>query len=345
MIVVRTPFRLPLGGGGTDLPSYYKKYEGFLITAAINKYMFININLPAIVDKIKINYSKTEVVGLDEVDKIEHNIVRETLRYLKVRQPIEIHSMADLSGGTGMGSSSSYTVGLLKALNLMLRRYVPVHVLAEEACKIEIDLIGKPIGKQDQYAAAFGGIIQLEIDQLGNVTVTPLHLDHEIIYELENRLLMFYTDIERDANKILAEQSEKIAKGSMIAEKTKKEEVDDGETAVQAMHKIKEIGREVKRALEKGEVDQFGKLLNEHWMVKKGVSDQMTNSQIDEWYEIAMTNGALGGKIMGAGGGGFFVFCVGNGKRKHLRKTLENAGLKYMDFKFDWEGSKELVNI
>ena len=345
MIVVRTPFRLPLGGGGTDLPSYYKKYEGYLITAAINKYMFININLPAIVDKIKINYSKTEVVGLDEIDKIQHDIVRETLKYLKVRQPIEIHSMADLSGGTGMGSSSSYTVGLLKALNLMLRRYVPVQILAEEACKIEIDLIGKPIGKQDQYAAAFGGIIQLEIDQLGNVTVTPLHLDHEIIYELENRLLMFYTDIERDANKILAEQSEKIAKGSMIAEKTKKAEADDGEAAVQAMHKIKEIGREVKRALEKGEVDQFGKLLNEHWMVKKGVSDQMSNSQIDEWYEIAMTNGALGGKIMGAGGGGFFVFCVGNGKRKHLRKTMENAGLKYMDFKFDWEGSKELVNI
>ena len=345
MIIVRTPFRLPLGGGGTDLPSYYKKYGGFLITAAINKYMFININLPAIVDKIKINYSKTEIVGLDEIDKIQHDIVRETLRYLKVKQPIEIHSMADLSSGTGMGSSSSYTVGLLKALNLMLRRYVPVQVLAEEACRIEIDLIGKPIGKQDQYAAAFGGIIQMEIDQLGNVSVTPLRLDHEVIYELENRLLMFYTDIERDANKILAEQSEKIAKGSMVTKKMKNEVVDDGEVALQAMHKIKEIGHEVKKALEKGEVDQFGRLLNDHWMVKKSISNQMTNSQIDQWYEIAINNGALGGKIMGAGGGGFFLFCVGNGKRKHLRKALEDAGLKYMDFKFDWEGSKELVNI
>ena len=344
MIVVRTPFRLPLGGGGTDLPSYYKKYEGFLVTAAINKYMFINLNLPAIVDKIKINYSKTEIVGLDEIGEIEHDIVRETLRYLKIKQPLEIHSMADLSGGTGMGSSSSYTVGLLKALNLMLRRYVPVQTLAEEACRIEIDLIGKPIGKQDQYAAAFGGIIQLEIDQLGNVTVTPLHLDHEIIYELENRLLMFYTDIERDANKILAEQSDKIAKASGVAEVSKKK-TDDAESTVQAMHKIKEIGREVKRALEKGEVDQFGKLLHQHWLVKKSISNQMSNPEIDEWYNTALANGALGGKIMGAGGGGFFLFCVGNGKRKHLRKTLENAGLRYMNFRFDWEGSKELVNI
>lgn len=345
MIVVRTPFRLPLGGGGTDLPSYYKKYEGLLVTAAINKYMYININLPAIVDKIKINYSKTEIVGLDDIGKIEHNIVRETLRYLKVRQPIEIHSMADLSGGTGMGSSSSYTVGLLKALNLMLRRYVPVQVLAEEACKIEIDLIGKPIGKQDQYAAAFGGIIQLEIDQLGNVKVIPLHLDHEVIYELENRLLMFYTDIERDANQILAEQSEKIARGALSPGKTKKEKADDGEAAIQAMHRIKEIGREVQATLENGDVDQFGKLLNEHWKVKKSISEQMSSRDIDKWYDLAMSNGALGGKIMGAGGGGFLLFCVGNGKRKHLRKTLEEAGLRYMDFRFDWEGSKELVNI
>lgn len=346
MIVVRTPFRLPLGGGGTDLPSYYKKYEGFLVTAAINKYMFININLPAIIDKIKINYSKTEVVGVGEVDKIEHNIVRETLRYLKLNRPIEIHSMADLSGGTGMGSSSSFTVGLLKALNLMLRRYVSVQVLAEEACKIEIDLIGKPIGKQDQYAAAYGGIIQLEIDQLGNVNVTPLHLDHEIVYELENRLLMFYTDIERDADKILAEEGEKIARGARgVDTVTKKEKIDGSDTAVHGMHKIKEIGKEVKKVLEKGDVDQFGKLLNEHWQVKRALSSQMTNQQIDKWYEIAMANGALGGKIMGAGGGGFFLFCVGNGKRKHLRRTLEIAGLRYMDFKFDWEGSKELVNI
>jgi len=357
MIVVRTPFRLPLGGGGTDLPSYYKRYEGFIVTAAINKYMFINLNEPAIVDKIKINYSKTEIVRLNEVDKIQHEIVRESLNYLEIKRPIEISSMADLSAGTGMGSSSSYTVGLLRALNAMLRRYITVQELAEEACKIEIDLIGKPIGKQDQYAAAFGGIVQLEIDEIGNVKVTPLQLDHEIIYELENRLMMFYTNIERDANEILGEQSSKIkieaGKGGRGEAGTGRagdlEKGGRGEdekiNTVEAMHKIKAIGYEVKDALLKGDVCAFGKLLHEHWLTKKQVSTKMSNSDIDAWYELAMANGAMGGKVMGAGGGGFMIFCVEEGKRRHLRKTLESAGLRYMDFNFDWEGSKTLVNI
>jgi D-glycero-alpha-D-manno-heptose-7-phosphate kinase len=402
MIVVRAPFRLPLGGGGTDLPSYYQKYEGFLITAAINKYMFININEPAIVNKIKVNYSKVEIVELDEVKNLKHEIVRESLNYLKIKRPLEISSMADLSAGTGMGSSSSYTVGLLQGLNTLLRRHISLKELAEEACKVEIELIGKPIGKQDQYAAAFGGIIQLDIDRLGNVVVTPLTLDNEIIYELENRLMMFYTNIERDANEILDEQSRKISmedevrgreragvgdkeslrqgekwsNGEMEKEnrkqklevrsqksvgsrevaceqstvKSEQERTEsmghgaEGNTVV-AMHRIKEIGYEVKEALTKGDVCGFGKLLNEHWLVKKSVSNKMSNSQIDNWYELAMKNGALGGKVMGAGGGGFMLFCVSNGKRKHLRKTLEEAGLKYMDFKFDWEGVKTLVNI
>lgn len=331
MIVVRAPFRLPLGGGGTDLPSYYKKYEGFLITAAINKYMFISINEPAVIDKIKINYSKVEIVDVQNIDSIKHEIVREALKYLKIKKPIEIASMADLSAGTGMGSSSSYTVGLLKGLNQMLRRYISVHEMAEEACKVEIDLIGKPIGKQDQFAAAYGGIIQLQIDLLGNVTVTPLQLDHEIICELENRLMMFYTNIERNANDILAEQSKKAEVNEIIA--------------IESMHKIKEIGYQVKDSLIKGDVDNFGELLNQHWLEKKRISDKMSNNKINDWYELAMKNGAIGGKVMGAGGGGFMLFCVKNGKRKHLRKTLENDGLKYMDFKFDFEGVKTLVNI
>lgn len=331
MIIVRTPFRLPLGGGGTDLPSYYHKYEGCLISAAINKYMYISINEPAIIDKIKINYSKVEIVNLDRIDDLQHEIARETLKYLKIKRPLEIASMADLSAGTGMGSSSSYTVGLLEGLNHMIRRYITVHELAEEACKIEIDLIGKPIGKQDQYAAAFGGIVQLDIDRLGNVTVTPLTLDHEVIYELENRLLMFYTSKDRDANNILAEQSNKA--------KT------DEKEAINSMHRIKEIGVEVKKALINGDIDMFGRLLHEHWSEKKRISTKMSDVNIDDWYDLAMKNGALGGKIMGAGGGGFMLFCVENGKRKQLRKTMEDAGLKYMDFRFDWEGAKVLVNI
>jgi D-glycero-alpha-D-manno-heptose-7-phosphate kinase len=293
--------------------------------------MYININEPAIVDKIRISYSKVEIIDIDKINELKHEIVRETLNYLKIKKPLEISSMADLSAGTGMGSSSSYTVALLKGLNTLKRRFISIQELAEEACKVEIDLIGKPIGKQDQYAAAFGGIIQLEIDRLGNVVVTPLNLDTEIVYELENRLMMFFTNIERDANYILSEQSKKA----------KAEE----NTVIESMHKIKEIGYEVKKALLKGDVCTFGKLLHEHWLTKKNVSTKMSNPKIDDWYKLAMRNGALGGKIMGAGGGGFLLFCVENGKRKLLRKTLEEAGLKYMDFKFDWEGAKVLVNI
>ena len=331
MIIIRAPFRLPLGGGGTDLPSYYHKYEGSLITAAINKYMFININEPAIVNKIKVNYTKVEICEIDEVENIKHDIVRETLKYLHIKKPMEIFSMADLSAGTGMGSSSSYTVALLKGLNTMMKRDIPLHELAEEACKIEIDLIGKPIGKQDQYAAAYGGILQLEINRLGDVKVSPIDLDHEIMYEIENRLMMFYTNIERDANVVLTEQSNK-AKA-------------DEQTAINSMHRIKEIGIEIKQALLVGDIDKFGTLMHEHWLTKKKISDKMSTSNIDAWYELGLKNGALGGKLMGAGGGGFLLFCVKNGKRKVLRKAMENAGLKYMDFKFDFEGVKILGNF
>jgi len=337
MIIVRAPFRLPLGGGGTDLPAYYKDHGGSLITAAINKYMYISINEPAVVDKIKINYSKVEIVNPNEIQNIKHDIVRETLKYLEINTPLEVSSMADLSAGTGMGSSSSYAVGLLKALNQLKRKYISIQELAEEACKVEIDLIGKPIGKQDQYAAAFGGIIQLDINKQGVVTVTPLNLDQEVILELENRLMMFYTNIDRDANKILAEQSQKINNSN-------KKSVDEN-SALESMHKIKEIGHEIKQALIKGNIDKLGKLLNEHWLVKKSISNQMSNSQIDDWYKQAQMHGALGGKIMGAGGGGFLLLCVENGRRKELRKAMEEMGLKYMDYRFDWEGVKILSNI
>lgn len=331
MILVRSPFRLPLGGGGTDLPSYYKKFEGFLITAAINKYMFININKPAIYDKIRLSYSSVEIVDPKDIDKIRHEIVRETLKYLKIDFPLEISSMADLSAGTGMGSSSAYTVALLKGLNQTIRRYISIDELAEEACKIEIDLIGKPIGKQDQYASAFGGINQMEINRLGDVRITPMRIEPEIIHELESRLMMFYTNIQRDANEILAEQSQK----AKIDEKI----------AIESMHRIKEIGYEVKNTLLSGDVDKFGELLNEHWLEKKRISQKMSNQNIDKWYNLGIKHGALGGKIMGAGGGGFMLFCVKSGNRKNLRMAMENAGLKFMDFRFDFEGAKVLVNI
>jgi len=340
MITVRAPFRLPLGGGGTDLPSYYKDHEGFLITAAINKYMFINVNEPAVINKIKINYNSVEIVSPNDINKIKHDIVRESLKYLKMYYPLEISSMADLSAGTGMGSSSAYTVALLKALNQLKRRYISIEELAEEACKIEIDLIGKPIGKQDQYASAFGGIIQLEIDNLGDVTVTPLNINQEVVFELENRLMMFYTNINRDANSILSNQNQRITESKK--QKTRKSK---DLSALEAMHEIKNIGYQVKNCLIRGDVDEFGRLLHKHWLVKKSVSNQMSNENIDKWYDIGLKNGALGGKIMGAGGGGFLLFCVENGFRKKLRQAMENEGLRYMDFRFDWEGVKVLVNI
>jgi D-glycero-alpha-D-manno-heptose-7-phosphate kinase len=383
MIISRTPFRLPLGGGGTDLPSYYRAHGGFLVTSAINKYMYININVPAIVNKIKINYTKVEILDPDRIEDIRHDIVRETLKYLGIRFPIEISSMADLSAGTGMGSSSAYAVGLLNGLSRMMRRFISVQELAEEACTVEIDRIGKPIGKQDQYAAAFGGVITLDIDPSGRVKVTPLVLEHEVLLELENRLMMFYTNIEREASEILEEQGRRIqglgtggdgkkeaisSQLSAVSQRnkekglgtgdlgeksisnqpsvvSKKEEKQTAMTALEAMHKIKAIGYRVRDTLVAGDIDGFGALLHEHWTTKKLMSDKMSSPKIDAWYKTAMENGALGGKIMGAGGGGFFLFCVKNGSRKKLKKAMESSGLRFMDFKVDFEGSKVVVNI
>ena len=331
MILVRTPFRLPLGGGGTDLPAYYSRFGGKLITAAVDKYMFVNINVPAIVDKILIKYTRAEAVDVDKLDDIQHELVREALKWLDYRRPTGLSSMAGPSARTGMGSSSSYTVGLWKGLNTLVRREISTQQLAEEACSIEIDRAGKPIGKQDQYAAAVGGIVQMNIDTEGKVDVEPLGLDHETILDLEHRLMMFYTNIQRDANVILSEQGKKVAV--------------DEETATGSMHTIKQIGVEVGEALEAGDVSAFGRLLHTHWSEKKRISTKMSDPQIDGWYDLAMQNGALGGKLMGAGGGGFLLFCAAEGKRRHLRETLEAAGLRHMDFRFDWEGSKVLVNF
>lgn len=331
MIIVRAPFRIPIGGGGTDIPSYYSKYEGSLITATINKYMFVNINKPALVNKIKIGYSKIEIVDLESINDIQHDIVRETLKYLNIKVPIEIHSMADIAAGTGMGSSSAYTVALLKGLNTMERRYIPLQEMAEEACKIEMKLCKKPIGKQDQYASTFGGINHLHINKSGIVTINPIQIKPETIYELENRLMMFYTGVNRDTNQIIQEQSNKITINEHIA--------------TESMHNIKKIGEKIQISLLNDDITTFGELLNEHWLEKKKITTQMSSDNIDKWYDIGMNNGAIGGKIMGAGGGGFLLFCTKNENRKELRIAMEKEGLQYMDFKFEFEGVKVLGNF
>lgn len=329
MIVVRTPFRIPIGGGGTDLPAYYTKYGAYLVTGAINKYMYININVAASVKKIKINYSEVEIV--DDVKEIKHDIVRETLSHLNFNSKIEISSMADASAGTGLGSSSAYTVGLLNGMNALLHRHLSKLELAEEACEIEINKLSKPIGKQDQYASALGGIFSMRISKEGKVDVKQLCINKDILKDLEYRLLMFYTNIQRDANEILGEQTMKAK--------------NDEEAIIESMHLIKDIGQKIELSLQEGDLDTYGTLIHEHWLAKKKISNKMSSTMIDSWYDLAMKNGALGGKIMGAGGGGFFLFCVRNDQRRNLINTLENAGLNYMDMTFDFDGSKVLLNI
>lgn len=327
MIVTRTPVRIPLGGGGTDLPSYYTQYGGFLISAAIDKYIYITVN-KRFEKSIRVSYSSTEIA--DSVDDIKHPIVREALRLLKIDSGIEITSIADVPSNTGLGSSSSFTVGLLNALHTYKNEKVNAKDLAEEACYIEIELLKEPIGKQDQYTAAFGGIICLEIDRLGSVKTTPLKLSEDSLDQLESNTLLFYTGIKRSASEVLGSQNKNASLNQ--------------EKVIQGMHLIKKIGLEIKEAFEKEDLETFGKLLDQHWQTKKTLSDKMTQDKIDQWYEIAKKNGALGGKLMGAGGGGFFMFYCNNGKNG-FRKKMEQEELKEMRFRLDFEGSKVLVNI
>jgi D-glycero-alpha-D-manno-heptose-7-phosphate kinase len=326
MIIIRIPFRLPLGGGGTDLPAYYEQFGGQLVTASINKYMYVSINRPVTSDLIKLYYAKTEVVN--SADNIEHDIIRESLKLQKVLSNIEIGSMAEIEAGTGMGSSSAFAVGLLTGLNILNKNIFSPRDIAEEACKVEIDLVGKKIGKQDQYAVALGGINELVIDRFGNVNNNRLNLSDEFIRELEERLLIFYTYSQRDANVILSEQSKKISE-SLITEK---------------MHYIKEIGVAVKKALIEGEITRLGRLFDLHWQTKRELSNKMSDDTIDGLYRLARQSGAIGGKIMGAGGGGMFLFCCEPGRRKELKTVMEEAGLRYVDFRFEFDGIK-VINI
>jgi D-glycero-alpha-D-manno-heptose-7-phosphate kinase len=327
MIVTRTPVRIPLGGGGTDLPSYYTQYGGFLISASIDKYIYITLN-KRFEKSIRVSYSSTEIV--EKREDIQHPIVREALKLLKIESGIEITSIADVPSNTGLGTSSAFTVGLLNALHTYKNEKVNAKDLAEEACFLEIELLKEPIGKQDQYLAAYGGVQCLEIDRLGNVKVIPLYLSDDAIDQLESNTLLFYTGIRRSASEVLAPQS----KGASL----------DKEKVVESMHKIKEIGYEIKKSFEDENLARFGELLDIHWQTKKGLSDKITQSQIDRWYEIARKSGALGGKVMGAGGGGFFMFYCDNGK-SGFRKIMEQEGLKEMRFRVDFEGSKVLINI
>ncbi len=329
MILARAPFRISLGGGGTDLPSYYSEYGGFILSAAINKYLYIYANRPAADSFIRIIYSVYEQVSCP--DEVKHDLVRPALKELGIGPSLEIASMADIPAGTGMGSSSVYLVALLTALYELKREKVPTQVLAEEACHIEMNLAGHPVGKHDHYLAAFGGIICLDIGRDGRVRVSPLDIALSTVEEFRNDVLLFYTGKTRQSQEILRLQEE--------ATKYKHDGV------LESLHRTKELGYQIKDALEEGDLERFGALLHDHWENKKRRSGAISDSRIDSWYEIARENGARGGKIMGAGGGGFFMFYCSNGRKRQLRMALSAAGLREMPYDFDFEGSKVLVNF
>lgn len=328
MIITKTPLRIPLGGGGTDLPSYYSRHGGFLVSAAIDKYIHILVNR-RFEDNTRVSYSKTEIA--ESVDQIEHPIVREALKFLGVGPGLEIISIADLPANTGLGSSSSFTVGLLHALHALKGESVSPQQLAEEAFHIEVERLGEPIGKQDQYLAAYGGITALEIDRDGSVCAGPLTVSEEVVERLENDLLLFYTGVKRKAGDILIGQSKAASEGK-------------GEVTG-ALHEIKGIGRQVMQTLRDGDLLRFGELLHLHWEVKKQMSKKISSNHLDRWYDLARQNGAVGGKVMGAGGGGFFMFyCNGNDK-DHLRRVLSAEGLRCLRFSLAPQGSKVMVNL
>lgn len=328
MIVTRTPTRISLGGGGTDIRSYASRYGGFLISAAINKYVYISVS-KRFEDSIRVSYSKTEIA--ERVEDIEHPIVREALRLLNLESGLEIVSIADVPGNTGLGSSGSFTVGLLNALHTFKRENVSARVLAEEASTILMDILDEPIGKHDQYLAAFGGVSCLDIAQDGTVEMSPCPVYDGTIEQLENCVLLFYTGKTRMASEVLGDESRAISQGD--------------EDVAGALHAIKKIGWQVREALGQGDLRSFGKLLDHHWQSKKRLSKKVSSDHVDRWYEVARANGALGGKLVGAGGGGFFMFCCENGNKARLRQVMVAEGLREMRFAIDFEGSKVLVNF
>jgi len=324
MIIARSPLRISLGGGGTDLPSYYQEREGFLISAAIDKYVYITIH-ETFEPGFFLKYSHFEKVM--DVEDIQHPIIREALKMLNITDPhLEICSMADIPAGTGLGSSSSFTTALLRGLHTLQGNIVSTRTLAEEACEIEMNRLHEPIGKQDQYIASYGGITCMNFHKDGYVWVDPLNISQETYYNLEDNLILFFTGFTHSAGNILKEQDEKS--------KNKNEDM------LKNLDFVKDLGYQSKAAFEKGDLNTFADIMNVHWEYKKKRSGGMSNPKIDEWYDLAMKNGALGGKMIGAGGGGFLMFYAHD--KMKLRRVMTAAGMTEVRFRFEKEGCKVL---
>ncbi|RYD86099.1 MAG: galactokinase [Verrucomicrobiaceae bacterium] len=324
MIITRSPLRISLGGGGTDLPSYYEDHTGFLIAAAIDRYVYITLH-DTFVDDLIVKYSKLERVP--DATSLEHPIIREAMQMLGIHgRSMELTSMADIPAGTGLGSSGSFTTGLLRALHAWKRNLIHPADLAAQACEIELDRLKEPIGKQDQYIAAYGGITCFKFLPGGKVEAWPLKLSEETLYNLEDNLLLFFTGYSRSASAILKEQD------------TKSRSADSA--MIDNLHFTKELGFQSQAALESGDLTTFGQLMDVHWQRKKERSGGMSNAKINEWYDIAMASGAVGGKVIGAGGGGFLMFYAAD--KAKLRHAMRQQGLTEVRFRFDFEGTKLL---
>ena len=325
MIIARSPLRLSLGGGGTDLPSYYREHEGFLIAAAIDKYVYITLH-DTFQKQLILKYSSLE--HCDSINEVKHPIIREALKLVGLDDiSLEVTSMADIPAGTGLGSSGSFTTALLRALHAHRKNLIHRSELAQQACEIEIERLGEPIGKQDQYIAAFGGITAFYFRRDDTVEVCPLRLPTESLHNLEDNLMLFFTGFSRSAGSILKHQDAK----------TKEH---DG-AMTENLHFIKDLGLKSKEALESGCLRRFAELMNIHWEWKRRRSPNMSNGQIDDWYQLARANGAMGGKLIGAGGGGFLMFYAEDKVR--LRHAMVQAGLREIRFRFDFEGTKTIT--
>jgi D-glycero-alpha-D-manno-heptose-7-phosphate kinase len=325
MIITRSPLRISLGGGGTDLPSYYEKNEGFLIAASIDKYVYTFISSPF---KKGIFLKYSDIENVQTIDQINHPIIRESLKELGFNNKstnIEISSIADLPSGTGLGSSGSFTTSLLKGLlTYSKNNVISDYDLAELACKVEIDRLKDPIGKQDQYIASYGGISAFSFKKNGEVDVNSVNISNDTIFDLEDNLLLFFTGMSRSAGSILKDQNTKSKS--------------DDKKMLANLDNVKEMGYKSREFLEKGETNKFAELMHDHWLNKRKRSNNMTNDKIDEWYQIGLQNGAIGGKLVGAGGGGFLMFYAKD--KQKLIHAMEVQGLHQVRFRFDFEGTK-----
>jgi D-glycero-alpha-D-manno-heptose-7-phosphate kinase len=324
MLVSKTPFRISIGGGGTDVPSYYERFGGELVTAAINRHVYVSINR-SFSPTYFLKYSQTETC--EKIDQIRHPIIREALRLHPIPPGIEITTTADIPAGTGLGSSGSFTSGLLNAIFNYNRTPRNAKDLAEEACHIEIDILREPIGKQDQYAASFGGLICMSIDTTGAVKVSSLAVSNDTFHDLQENLLLFFTGFSRSASIELKKQDDAV------------QSLDS--RMIDNLHYVKDLGRSIRKVLEAGQLDKFAALLHEHWIHKQGRTTTISNSRINYLYDLARKNGALGGKLVGAGGGGFLLFYCEDKAR--LRQTMRAEGLVEERFSFDVQGSSIIL--